>query len=500
MEKSYENAIGILNSRRREARPKSEVSPRSRGMTGLTWMPSLNGAPSLRGMPSLVGMREWLQQLGHSDADVDSLNVIHIAGTKGKGSTCAFVESFLRIHGNRTGFPRKTGLYTSPHLIFPEERIRINFEPLSKEFFAKYFFEVYDSLSQQSSKNDFESAPRYLQLLALVSFHTFIREGVDVAIYETHNGGKYDATNVIQRPVVTAVTPIGEDHVNQLGPSIENIAWHKAGIFKTGVPAFSAPQELAVDKVLRIQAAEKGVELKFVNIDSSLPGDALQLKPEVQRMNCSLAHIISDAFLRKKAPEEYCSLTSHDILQGIEQFSWQGRFQLIRDGNSNWFLDGAHNKLSIKESALWFAKASSEMRSNSASVPRALIFSQISDQRNGSAVLECLANSLQQNGIRMQHVVFTTYKQTQDSTRNDQPLQMLEMPDSLYTQYNEVWGRIDPNAKISREPTIDGALRLVKRISDQNNGVQVLVTGSLHLVGGALCLLAPNASVGHVIH
>src|ERR1700694_5719103 len=176
------------------------------------------------------------------DADINNLNIIHVAGTKGKGSTCAFVESFLRVHGERTGFPQKTGLYTSPHLIYPEERIRINFEPISKDLFAKYFFEVCEGLSQHSS-DDSESVPRYLQLYALLSFHTFIREGVDVAVYETHHGGEYDATNVVEKPVVSVITPIDEDHVDQLGPSVANIAWHKAGILKAGAPAFSALQQ-----------------------------------------------------------------------------------------------------------------------------------------------------------------------------------------------------------------------------------------------------------------
>jgi len=357
------------------------------------------------------------------DADINSLNIIHVAGTKGKGSTCAFIESFLRMHGKRTGFPRRTGLYTSPHLICPEERIRINFKPLSKDLFAKYFFEVCDGLSRGSSDEP-ESAPRYLQLFALLSFHAFIREKVDVAIYETHHGGEYDATNVIQEPVVTAITPVDEDHVDQLGPSVENIAWHKAGIFKTGASAFSAPQQLMIAEVLQTRAAEKGVALKFVDLDSTLPDNAPQLKPEVLRMNCSLARAVSDAFLKRKAPKKYSSLAFQDVILGIEEFSWPGRFQLIRDGSRTWFLDGAHNKLSIKVAAQWFVETGHELEgqlnisTSYSPVTRILIFSQISDQRDGAAVLECLAKSLYRSGIPMQHVIFTTYEQTQENTSN----------------------------------------------------------------------------------
>lgn len=198
--------------------------------------------------------------------------------------------------------------------------------------------------------------PRFLQMLALVAFHTFIREGTEAAIYETHHGGEYDATNVVQKPIVTGITSIGLDHVAQLGPSIENIAWHKAGILKTGTPAFSARQDPRVTAVLQARAAEKGVELKFIDQDSSLPVDAQALQESVQRTNCSLALALVTTFLERKAPSESRSLTLQSIHQGIEKFSWPGRFEIIDDGSNQWFLDGAHNELSITVAAQWFAR------------------------------------------------------------------------------------------------------------------------------------------------
>jgi len=216
--------------------------------------------------------------------------------------------------------------------------------------FAKYFFEVYDSLSEGASKADVETAPRYLQLLALLAFHTFVMEGVQVAIFETHNGGEYDATNVIQAPAVTAITALGMDHIKQLGPSLENIAWHKAGIFKLGSPAFSTFQDSVAATVLQNRAIEKGVTLRFVNLDRALPYNATKLKLEVQRINCSLARAIADAFLERR----HSNLTTHDIRRGIELFSWPGRFELITDAAGHWFLDGAHNELSIQIAAQWF--------------------------------------------------------------------------------------------------------------------------------------------------
>ena len=283
--------------------------------------------------------------------------MIHVAGTKGKGSTCAFADSFLRAHGERTGFPRKIGLYTSPHLKRVQERIQINSTPLSEDAFAKYVFEVWGGLSLSGPES---AAPRYLQLLMLVAFHAFIRERVDVAICETHNGGEYDATNFIQTPVATGITAIGMDHVEQLGPSIENIAWHKAGIFKHGSPAFSAPQEPAAAAVLQYRATEKEVALRFVDINGVLPVNASALMANVQILNSSLALALVSAFLEQKAPKEHDRMTSQDVHRGVDQFSWPGRFHRIVQGTHQWFLDGAHNEMSVGKAAQWFAKSAPE--------------------------------------------------------------------------------------------------------------------------------------------
>ncbi|KAF8431656.1 Mur ligase [Terfezia claveryi] len=250
-------------------------------------------------------MREWLQLLGHSDSDVNSLNVIHVAGTKGKGSTCAFVCSLLLAHGLRTGFPRKVGLYTLPDLRCIRERIQINEQLIPEDLFTRYFFEVWEYVLSQDVR------PRYLQLLALIAFHTFIKEETDAAIWKTYYSGEYDATNFIQKPV--------------LGPTIENIARHKVGIFKLGAPGFSAPQDPNIAAVLQARAQEKEVELGFVGVDPSLP-----------QTNCSLALALVSAFLKRK---------------------------VISEDQNEWFLDGVHNELSVKHAVEWFAKCISENQS-----------------------------------------------------------------------------------------------------------------------------------------
>lgn len=293
--------------------------------------------------------------------DVNRLNVIHVAGTKGKGSTCAFTETFLRIHGERTGFPRKTGLYTSPHLLLPEERIRLDSRPISQDVLAEYFFEIYDRLPQlqsdyDSSKSPIERGPRYLQLFALLAFHVFIREKVDVAILETHNGGHYDATNVVEKPVVTTITSLGMDHVDMLGPTIENIAWHKSGIYKPGAMALSAVQDLAPAAVLKDRAQAVSQKARFINLDPRLPSEALQLKPEVQRLNASVALATAEAFLARRSPTSRNGLSDDDIAAAVKVYSWPGRFQIIHDNDRTWYLDSAHNDMSVKLAAKWYAE------------------------------------------------------------------------------------------------------------------------------------------------
>jgi folylpolyglutamate synthase len=282
--------------------------------------------------------------------------MIHVAGTKGKGSTCAFTQSILRNHGIRTGFPTKIGLYTSPHLRHLEERIRINCEPIHKGLFVKYFFEVWERIFVKPVEDEY-GLPRYLQLLALVSFHTFLCEQVDVAIFETHHGGEFDSTNVVDSPSVTAVTTLGMDHVNQLGPTIQNIAWHKSGIFKTGAAALTTKQQPSALVVLEQRALDKGIKLQVTIEDGTLTASAPTLQPRVQRLNATLAVSIARNFLRQRGPK-HGGLTTEDISKGIEQFSWPGRFQTVLEGPTTWFLDSAHNDISITEAADWFAHES----------------------------------------------------------------------------------------------------------------------------------------------
>lgn len=235
------------------------------------------------------------------------------------------------------------------------ERIRINGESISEELFTKCFYEIWDRLPSHATAE--LDIPRYLQLLALMSYHVFITENVDVAIYETHLGGEYDATNIVPRPIIAAVTTIAPDHVRLLGPEIEYIAWHKAGIFKPGALAFSARQVPKVAAVLQERATEnKTAPLNFIDVDDTLPTTNVAcLIPRVQRQNCSLALTIARAWL-EVIPEARHVLTPNDIATGIENFRWPGRFQTIVDGKFEWYLDGAHDELSVQHAVEWYAQ------------------------------------------------------------------------------------------------------------------------------------------------
>ncbi|PMD32438.1 FolC bifunctional protein [Hyaloscypha variabilis F] len=441
-------------------------------------MPRLNGEPHLTGVPSIHGMKEWLGELGHSPEDINRLNVVHVAGTKGKGSTCAFIESFLRAHGKRTGFPKKTGLYTSPHLIYPEERIRINFQPLSRNLFAKYFFEVEDVLSKGEG-----TRPRFLQLYFIFALHAFIREGVDAVVIETHHGGEYDSTNVVEKPIVTCVTTLGLDHVQQLGSTLESIAWHKAGIFKPGARAVAAPAAPEAASMLRTRAVEKGATLEFAENEPTLPEGANQIKPDVLCTNCSVAISAARAFLEETRGEKPSPLSDKDIIEGIRQWSWPGRFQIEVEGPNTWYLDGAHNDISLRAAAEWFLS-----NTESSTSPRILIFAQITKVREGGPIVEGLARALQG---KVSHVIFTTYRQDEDAPegRTEREFDI----EKLQKFYVETWKQIQPDAQISVERTIERALETARNIGKEagDGGMQTLITGSQHLVGPALRLIRP---------
>ena len=186
-----------------------------------------------------------------------------------------------------TGLDTPEELVFTPHLISNRSRkeFRSYSRLIQKDLFAKYVFEVWIKFESEGLPK-----PRYLQLLMLVAVHTFIREKVDVAICETHNDGEYDATDIFTHPIVTGIATIGMDHVLQLGPIIENIAWHISGIVKSCCPVFSVAQEHQISAVLRRRASDKKVSSEFVEDDTVNNSDVLAMKTAEEKcFSCSKA-------------------------------------------------------------------------------------------------------------------------------------------------------------------------------------------------------------------
>ncbi|KAL2255917.1 hypothetical protein VTK26DRAFT_2483 [Humicola hyalothermophila] len=496
--RTYNDAIDALNSLQTpyhiiEARRKAGIRP---------------DASSIR------EMRAYLARIGYTSQDLDRLNIIHVAGTKGKGSTCAFVDSILSRHFARHQPPRKLGLFISPHLIAVRERIRINSAPISEALFAKYFFEVWDRLEATSSSTSSSSPspldvdapapgskPIYARYLTLLSYHVFLSEGVDAAVYETGIGGEYDATNVVDRPLATGISTLGIDHVFVLGDTVAKIAWHKAGIMKPGCPAFTVEQaaDASAEQVLRERAREKGVELRVLGIDTRLEGVKIRPDAAFQKRNATLAVALAETALKKLDPgfEPDRERLSREFVEGLEGVVWRGRCEVKEEEGVLWHVDGAHTADSLKMAARWFV---GECAARTDAGPKVLVFNQ---QGRSEAVdfLDGLCNTVQMAdpaGKGFKHVIFctnVTYAATgykRDFVNHQyNPADIEKM--TMQRVFAERWRTLDPSANIMLIPSIEEALNKVRSLAEQQEQggrkVQALVTGSLHLIGGALGIL-----------
>jgi folylpolyglutamate synthase len=460
---------------------------------------------------SIAEMRTYLRRIGCSPSSLDKLKILHVAGTKGKGSTCAFAASILQQYQTSHGVPRKIGLFTSPHLIAVRERIRINGKPVSEELFAKYFFEVWDLLERgeqaevQSGKAAEEDKlrggvpmamrPIYSRYLTLMSYHVFLKEDIDVAVYETGIGGEFDATNIVERPVATGISTLGIDHVFALGDTVEKIAWHKAGIMKTGSAAFTIEQLPGAAEVLLKRAVDKGVDLQVLSVDPRLRGVAIRPDATFQKKNASLGVALAETALSRIDPTFKLDKEklSKEFVEGLEQVVWRGRCEVKAEGSLLWHVDGAHTVDSLKMATKWFAGECAGRKG-----PKALVFNQ---QGRTEAIdfLDGMIDTLQATGQgSFDHVVFctnVTYAATgykRDFVNHQHDPKAIEALTAQH-QFAERWAAKDPNSKITVVPTIEEAINHVRGVNEglqtQGETVQALITGSLHLVGGALGIL-----------
>jgi dihydrofolate synthase/folylpolyglutamate synthase len=289
--------------------------------------------------PTLDRIRRLLDALGNPQ---DQLRCIHIAGTNGKGSVSALVESALR----RSGF--RVGLFTSPYLVDFRERIQVDRQLISEESLTVCYETVMaaeNALEQQGFEpvNEFE-------LVTALGFTAFQAAKVDYAVMETGLGGRWDATNVIKTPAACCITPISLDHTAVLGDTLEQIAGEKAGIFKENCPVVLAPQAEAARQVLLRQAAEM-----HSPVTETKPGKLLQydLRGITMEYDETVVHLpLLGEYQTDNAAAawEVCKLLGLDketIAQGFSQVSWPGRLQYI-PGAPDLLIDAGHNPAGIQ--------------------------------------------------------------------------------------------------------------------------------------------------------
>jgi dihydrofolate synthase / folylpolyglutamate synthase len=251
----------------------------------------------------------------------DALQFIHVAGTNGKGSVCAMLESITRAAGI------KTGLFTSPHLVKFNERIQIDGIPIDDEAVVR-------GVHQIQSLIDEERHPTFFEITTALAFDYFRSQGVDLVVLETGLGGRLDATNVIN-PLVSVLTSIDLDHQKWLGHTLTEIAIEKAGIIKPGVPVVSSPQFAEVRTILEQVASKRSATLSYAELP--IQDLSIGLAGSHQRVNAAVAvHALRKAGIK---------VNQHAISEGLANVSWPGRFQRI---GKRVILDGAHNPAASK--------------------------------------------------------------------------------------------------------------------------------------------------------
>ena len=281
---------------------------------------------------------------------------VHVAGTNGKGSTCAMLESALRASGLRTG------LYTSPHLVEPTERIRIDGQPVSQALFSAAFGRVHAAAEKLLAAGVLEAHPTYFETVTAMGFLLFRDLGAGVTVLEVGLGGRLDATNVVL-PELAVITPVDYDHEAFLGKSLESIAAEKAGILKPGVPAVFAPQRGEVARVLDAQAARLNIEVERVQdwevADLEIDARGCRFTARSDRalqIACPLAgeHQVVNALMAAAA---LCRLKVPDaaIERGIAGTRWPGRLELVRRA-PDVYLDGAHNPAGARALAAYIRR------------------------------------------------------------------------------------------------------------------------------------------------
>ena len=303
--------------------------------------------------------RELLSRLGNPQ---EGIKIIHVAGTNGKGSVCAYLNAMLLAGG------KKTGLFTSPHLVRINERFQINGEDVSDEQFLDAFLKVEKAAKEYEAEG--EGHPSYFETLFLMGMLIFKEAGVEYLVMETGLGGRLDATNVVEKPLACIITSISRDHTEYLGDTLEAIAGEKAGIIKAGVPVIYDASQPGPASVIAAKAKEMGspawpMEPSFYEMKTqsregitftfAYPGGekaelAIPYVAKYQMMNASLAfytmHILQDVH----------DIPKNVLAEGLLKIKWPCRMEMAAPGV---IIDGAHNEDGIAQfvsTAGYFAK------------------------------------------------------------------------------------------------------------------------------------------------
>lgn len=255
----------------------------------------------------------------------NGVQVAHVAGTNGKGSTCAIMDRVARACG------RRTGLFTSPHLVDYRERMQISGEMITEERCAELLTEAREVCE------GLDVHPTFFEISLAVAMRWFRERECELIILETGMGGRLDATTAVPADVCV-ITPIGMDHTQWLGDTLVKVAGEKAGIFLEGVPAVSSPQEPEAKLALEKEANERRTPLHF--IDAPLEGYGIALAGEHQKWNAALAL----AALHHLGLQ----LGYESVVEGLRKVSWPGRFERIVSDGVEVILDGAHNPHAAK--------------------------------------------------------------------------------------------------------------------------------------------------------
>jgi dihydrofolate synthase/folylpolyglutamate synthase len=297
------------------------------------------------------------ERLGRADRAYPSA---HIAGTNGKGSTAAFLESILRHAGFRTG------LNTSPHLEKINERIRINGEEIGDQAFSETFSHIHERIEELLAAGKLRAHPTYFECVTAMAFDYFARERVEFAVFEVGLGGRLDATNILS-PLVTIITRIDFDHENFLGHSLNEIASEKAGILKPGVPVILSEQRPEAREVILARAKsldcpvieparvfrvdresmqDGHVRARVIEVGSGAIFEIAPSLPGRFQLQNAMNAIAAARLLQSRGFQ----IPDDAITHGIANTVWPGRLEKLQSAPGV-YLDGAHNPAAARELA-----------------------------------------------------------------------------------------------------------------------------------------------------